>query len=221
MASGRLDAQASAGTAQGVDGLSRPSAGLVAFALLLAVTGGVGCTAGTALSPPQGAASTAPPTHSSQPEATPTARDAPPATALPALPAGLDTTVTRVVDGDTLYLADLPERLRLIGIDTPETRHPKKGVECFGHEASRHLAELVPPGARVRLEFDVDRDDRYGRPLAYVSRADDPLHVNLAMVRDGYAQAYTVPPNVRYSDQFVAAQRGAREAGRGLWGTCE
>ncbi len=175
----------------------------------------------------QGTLTAPPPTASSQPEATPTAGDAPPAAdlpalpTLPALPAGLDTAVTRIVDGDTLYVTDLPQRVRLIGVDTPETRHPKKGVECYGREASRHLSELVPPGTRVRLEFDVDRHDRYGRPLAYVWRADDGLHVNLAMVRDGYAQAYTVPPNVRHSDQFVAAQREAREAGRGLWSACE
>ena len=132
----------------------------------------------------------------------------------------LVTTVERVVDGDTLYVADLEERVRLIGIDAPETRHPDEGVECFGREASAHLEELVPPGTEVRLAWDVERVDRYGRPLAYLYRVDDGLLVNLAMVADGYASAYTVPPNVAHEDDFVAAQREAREADRGLWSAC-
>lgn len=136
------------------------------------------------------------------------------------VPEGLETTVTRIVDGDTLYVSDLAVRVRLIGIDTPETKHPDRGVECFGREATRHLTELVPPGTGVVVEFDVERTDRYDRPLGYVWRVSDGTLVNLAMVEDGYAQAYTVPPNVRYSDRFVAAQRRAREAGRGLWAAC-
>lgn len=206
----------------------RPTPGVrlpVVFLVLMAVCGAPACTAGGTPSPPTGLA-TSLTTASPEPSATPTASSqlsaptVPDASPTPALPAGLDTTVTRVVDGDTLYVADLPERVRLTGIDTPETRHPDKGVECYGREASRRLAELVPPGTRVRLEFDVERHDRYRRPLAYVWRAEDGLHVNLAMVSDGYAHAYTVPPNVRHSGRYVAAQREAREAGRGLWSAC-
>ncbi|MBW3576767.1 MAG: thermonuclease family protein [Actinobacteria bacterium] len=141
-----------------------------------------------------------------------------PATA--GLPAGLDTQVTSIVDGDTLHVADLPERVRLVGIDTPETRHPREGVECYGREATAHLAGLVPPGTAVRVEFDVQQRDRYGRPLGHVRRASDGLLVNLAMVRDGYAQVDTVPPNVTYAGELLTAQRDAREAGRGLWGAC-
>lgn len=132
----------------------------------------------------------------------------------------LVTTVTRIVDGDTLRLADLEARLRLIGVDAPETRHPDRGVECFGREAAERLEELVPPGTRVRVVWDVERRDRYDRPLGYLHRAEDGLFVNLQMVRDGYASAYTVPPNVAHADEFVAAQRAAREAGRGLWSAC-
>lgn len=132
----------------------------------------------------------------------------------------LETTVTRIVDGDTLYVAALPERVRLIGIDTPETRHPQRGVECFGREAAAHLTELVPPGTEVVVTFDVEREDRYDRPLGYLWRASDDLFVNLAMVEDGYAQVLTVPPNVRYTDRFLAVQRQARGAGRGLWSAC-
>lgn len=133
---------------------------------------------------------------------------------------GLETTVTRIVDGDTLYVADLQERVRLIGVDAPETRHPQRGVECFGREAAAHLGELVPPGTEVVVTFDVERQDRYDRPLGYLWRGSDERFVNLAMVEDGYAQVLTVPPNVRYTDRFVAAQRHARGAGRGLWSAC-
>lgn len=132
----------------------------------------------------------------------------------------LETTVTRIVDGDTLYVAHLQERVRLIGVDAPETRHPQRGVECFGREAATHLAELVPPGTEIVVTFDVEREDRYARPLGYVWRGSDGRFVNLAMVEDGYAQVLTVPPNVRYTDRFLAAQRQAREAGRGLWSAC-
>lgn len=140
-------------------------------------------------------------------------------TGAPALPAGDDVVVERIVDGDTLVV-DGGTRVRLIGIDTPETVDPRRPVECFGQEASGHLTELVPPGTAVRLVYDVERLDRYERTLAYLYRSADGLFVNAAMVRDGYASSYTVPPNVAHADEFVALQREAREAGRGLWGEC-
>lgn len=131
---------------------------------------------------------------------------------------GEATTVTRVVDGDTLVTA--AGRVRLIGVDTPETVHPDRGVECFGREASAYLTRLVPPGTRVRLVFDVERRDRYDRLLAYVYRQDDGLFVNAELVARGYAQVMTVPPNVAHADELVALAREAREAGRGLWRAC-
>ena len=130
--------------------------------------------------------------------------------------------VTRVVDGDTIRvtLGGTEEPVRLIGIDTPET-HGRGGLrECFGSEASRRLADLLPAGTTVRLVRDVEARDRYDRLLAYVYRASDDLFVNLAMAREGYATTLTYPPNVTHADEFVAAVRGAREAGRGLWGRC-
>lgn len=130
--------------------------------------------------------------------------------------------VTKVVDGDTIRvsLAGGEERVRLIGIDTPET-HGQGGLrECFGTEASRRLAELLPPGTAVRLVRDVEARDRYDRLLAYVYRAADDLFVNLAMAREGFATTLTYPPNVAHADELVAAVRAAREAGRGLWGRC-
>ena len=87
-------------------------------------------------------------------------------------------------------------------------------------EASDHTAQLLAPATKIRLGYDVERRDRYGRTLAYVYRLADGLFVNAALVRDGYAQVATFPPNVTHSDEFVALQRQARGAGRGLWSAC-
>jgi micrococcal nuclease len=130
--------------------------------------------------------------------------------------------VKRVVDGDTIvvHLGGRDERVRLIGIDTPETVDPRKPVQCFGKEASTHTHDLLPPGTVVRLERDVEGRDRYDRLLAYVYRVSDGLFVNLALARDGYAQMLTIPPNVAYVEQFRGAVADARQAGRGLWSSC-
>jgi len=129
--------------------------------------------------------------------------------------------VGRVVDGDTIRVhIGSEETVRLIGIDTPESVDPRSPVECFGVEASTHLQELLPVGTRVRLVRDVEARDRYDRLLAYVYRAEDGLFVNEQMARDGYADVLTFPPNVAHAADFVDAVREAREAGRGLWGSC-
>jgi endonuclease YncB( thermonuclease family) len=135
------------------------------------------------------------------------------------LPAGLDTTVERVVDGDTLVIAG-GHRVRLIGVDTPETKDPRKPVQCFGREASAYVSSVLHEGASVRLVGDVEQRDAYGRTLAYVYRLPDGLFVNAELVRHGYALALTIPPNVAHADQFVALAREARERGRGLWSSC-
>ncbi|MGH9179679.1 MAG: thermonuclease family protein, partial [Acidimicrobiales bacterium] len=130
--------------------------------------------------------------------------------------------VTRVVDGDTIRvrIAGAEERVRLIGIDTPET-HGQGGLrECFGEEAASHLARLIPPGTGVRLVRDVEARDRYGRLLAYVYRRSDGLFVNLALVRDGFATTLTYPPNVAHADELAAAARSARNDQKGLWQRC-
>jgi len=124
--------------------------------------------------------------------------------------------VTRVIDGDTIEV-DIGGKLykvRYIGIDTPETVHPSKPVECFGKEASEKNRQLVE-GKTVRLEKDVSEIDSYGRLLRYVWVGDN--FVNDYLVRQGYAYASTYPPDVKYADQFVQAQREARENNRGLW----
>lgn len=142
------------------------------------------------------------------------------------LPAGDDATVVRIVDGDTIVVRLLDgtkghdATVRLIGIDTPETKDPRTSVQCFGREASARTTQLLPVGTPVRLAYDVERNDRYGRILAYVHRADRGLFVNAALVRDGYASVATYPPNVAHAEQFVALQRAARDAGRGLWAEC-
>lgn len=125
--------------------------------------------------------------------------------------------VTHVVDGDTIRIGE--ERIRLIGVDTPETRKPGTPVQCFGKKATAFMERLVD-GRAVTLELDADHRDRYGRLLAYVRRKEDGLFVNAELVARGYAQVLTVPPNVRYADRFLALQRRARERGLGLWRAC-
>jgi micrococcal nuclease len=128
----------------------------------------------------------------------------------------LTAVVLRVVDGDTIYvnLAGRDEKVRYIGMDTPEVHHPRRGEEPGGREAARLNRQLVE-GRTVRLELDVQHRDRYGRLLAYVYVGD--VMVNAELVRRGYAQAMTVPPNVRHASLFLKREREAREAGRGLW----
>lgn len=125
--------------------------------------------------------------------------------------------VTKVIDGDTITIEG-GQVIRYIGIDTPETVHPSKPVECFGTEASNKNKELVG-GKRVKLEKDVSETDKYGRLLRYVWIGD--LFVNDYLVREGFAYAYTYPPDVKYAEQFVQAQQKARENNRGLWDACK
>ena len=135
---------------------------------------------------------------------------------------GANATVVRVVDGDTVQV-DIDgqrEKLRLIGIDTPETVKPDTPVQCYGPEASAFTKQLLPEGTAVRIERDVEARDDYGRLLGYVYRADDGLFVNLEIVAQGYASLLTFPPNVAHVDEFVAAARAAERANLGLWSAC-
>ena len=130
--------------------------------------------------------------------------------------------VEKVVDGDTIdvRLAGATERVRLLGIDTPESVKPETPIECFGREAASRLRALLPPRTTVRLVRDVEERDRFGRLLAYVYRQPDGLFVNLDLVRGGYAQVLTFPPNVTHAPELEQAGRDARRGARGLWGTC-
>jgi len=126
--------------------------------------------------------------------------------------------VVNVVDGDTIdvLIGGVKYRVRYIGIDTPETVHPTRGEEPYGREASTRNRELVL-GETVYLETDVSETDQYGRLLRYVWLDDDTM-VNAVLVAEGYAQAATYPPDVKYADRFGELQRAARAEGRGLWG---
>ncbi|MFW5757614.1 MAG: thermonuclease family protein [Bacteroidota bacterium] len=126
--------------------------------------------------------------------------------------------VKRVVDGDTFWVEDGTEKgmkVRLIGVDTPETVHPQKPVEFYGKEASDFVKKMLE-GKKVKLEYDVQEKDRYGRTLAYVY-LEDGTFLNAELVRQGYAQVMTIPPNVKFSELFLDLQKKAREGELGLW----
>lgn len=123
--------------------------------------------------------------------------------------------VKRVVDGDT-FETETGEKVRLIGVDTPESVKPNSPVEPYGKEASAFTKKMLE-GKKVRLEYDVAPKDKYGRTLAYVYLEDGTFY-NERLLLEGYAQVLTVPPNVKYADRLLAAQKKAREEGKGLWG---
>ncbi len=125
--------------------------------------------------------------------------------------------VTRIIDGDTFEL-ESGETVRYIGIDTPETKHPQKGVECFGKEAAEKNTALLL-GKVVNLEKDVNETDRYGRLLRYVWIGDTLL--NESLVLDGYAVASAYPPDVKYQKFLDEAETVARESNQGLWRGCD
>jgi len=122
--------------------------------------------------------------------------------------------VKRVIDGDTLELST-GERVRLIGVDTPETKDPRKPVQYFGEEAAEFTRRMVE-GKWVRLDHDWERKDKYGRTLAYIY-LEDGTFLNAEIIRQGYGFAYTRFP-FKYLEEFRKLEREAREAGRGLWG---
>ena len=124
--------------------------------------------------------------------------------------------VERVVDGDTIELTT-GDRVRYIGMDTPETVDPRKPVQCFGHEAAEKNRELVE-GKEVTLLPDVEDRDKYGRFLRYVYLGD--TFINLELVQQGYAYAYPYPPSVAHEAEFRAAEAAARKAKLGLWQAC-
>ena len=126
--------------------------------------------------------------------------------------------VSRVVDGDTIEISpavDGNEEVRLIGMDTPETKDPSEEMEPLGPEASAFATDSLT-GRSVALEFDVEREDQYGRLLAYVYLGGEMF--NELLVEEGLAQAYPYDPNTRYEGRFAAAQEQARAAGIGIWG---
>mgnify|MGYP001594797012 FL=1 len=129
--------------------------------------------------------------------------------------------VIEVIDGDTIKIEG-NLTVRFLGIDTPETKDPRKSVQCFGKEASNKLKALVE-GKEVILQKDVSETDTYKRLLRYVflpTEDEKLLFVNDYMIREGFARALTYPPDVKYTEQFLEAQKGAKEFKRGLWSKC-
>ena len=131
-------------------------------------------------------------------------------------------TILKVVDGDTVDI-DIngnTERVRLIGVNTPETKHPTKPIECFGPEASAYLTQLLPKGTHVRIERDIEARDRYGRMLLYLYRESDNLFINLDLVLRGYGTPMSIEPNTFHRNNFVRAAAQAEAANVGLWKAC-
>jgi micrococcal nuclease len=127
--------------------------------------------------------------------------------------------VKKVVDGDTFWVDNgSPKglKIRLIGVDAPESRKVfRKKVGFYGKEAKTYLINLLQ-NKRVKLVSDVDSLDRYGRTLSYVY-LEDGTFINAELVKNGYAMVMTIPPNVRFVEEFVALQKEARENNKGLW----
>lgn len=133
--------------------------------------------------------------------------------------------VTKVTDGDTLEVDINGEnfKVRLIGIDTPETVDPRRPVGCFGKEASNETKKLLL-GKSVILQKDVSDTDKFGRLLRYVYLPisnQDSLFINHYLVLEGYAKVATYPPDVKFTNEFLQAQKQAQENNKGLWGQCK
>ncbi|MEZ5245191.1 MAG: thermonuclease family protein [Acidimicrobiales bacterium] len=131
-------------------------------------------------------------------------------------------TVERIVDGDTLValVNGERERVRLLGIDTPESVAENRPDQCYGEEASDYLKMLLPEGAEITLILDEEPRDQYDRLLAYVVRGSDDLFVNLDLLERGFAGVLIYDPNDHYESLFRSAERAARDADIGLWGVC-
>ena len=121
-----------------------------------------------------------------------------------------------MTDGDTIVVNG-STKVRLIGVDTPEVYF---GEQCYGRNASNWTKSALPPGTRVRLEYDDNRTDRYGRTLAYVYRLSDGLNVQVALLQQGLAAAYPFADTPRYHAWFAAEATRAKGAGVGGWSAC-
>lgn len=143
--------------------------------------------------------------------------------------------VIRVIDGDTIEIETKPssvkalegrQKVRYIGIDTPELHDPKKPVQCFSKESFEINKKLVE-GKVVSLEKDISEKDKYGRLLRYVflpqqekETTSSGFMINDYLVRQGYGHAVTFPPDIKYQEQFRNAQKEARDQKRGFWSQC-
>ena len=130
--------------------------------------------------------------------------------------------VVSVSDGDTVVIrfASGNETVRLLGIDTPETVHPRKPVECFGPESSAHTKKLLPRGTMVHIVRDVEARDRFQRLLAYVYRSGDNMFINMELIAGGWGVPLSIAPNTAHEIDFAAAAYTAQTSRLGLWGQC-
>ena len=135
-------------------------------------------------------------------------------------PGTVEAEVVRVVDGDTIEarVDGSTEDVRYIGVDTPESVKPGTPLECYALRAS-HFNERLVEGETVRLDFDAERRDVYGRLLAYVHLGEQ--FVNAELIRRGLATTLAIPPNTRFADLFDRLEREASADARGLWGACD
>ncbi len=127
--------------------------------------------------------------------------------------------VTRAVDGDTVdvQIGNQADIIRLLGIDTPETHHPTKPVQCYGPEAAAYTKAHLE-GRTIQLENDVELRDLYGRRLAYIYV--DGHRFNDVLLEQGYARLLVIPPNGSHARTMLAEELAAKRAGKGLWGAC-
>lgn len=133
--------------------------------------------------------------------------------------------VTKVIDGDTIEVKidNQAFKVRLIGIDTPETVDPRRPIGCFGKKASAETKRLLE-GKNVTLTKDVSETDKYSRLLRYVFLplgSGENLFVNDYLIRQGFAKILTYPPDIKYNERFLQAEKEARENSRGLWSECK
>jgi len=137
-------------------------------------------------------------------------------------PHALAASVESIVDGDTIVVSigNNSETLRLLGIDTPEKPGGPRPAECYGHESTALLSQLIPEGTPVLLTRDLEPRDVYGRLLTYVFRAEDDLFVNLAILEAGAADTLNIAPNTTFAVDFQEAVNRARGHKLGLWATC-
>ena len=138
------------------------------------------------------------------------------------LPDGANGRIVKVIDGDTVdvSMSGRTERVRLIGIDTPETKKPNNPIQCFGPEASKHINELLPVDTPVLVQRDVEARDPYGRLLGYVYRTSDNLFVNQDLIINGFARPLSIAPNTAFASEFATLAQTAQNSKIGLWGEC-
>ena len=137
--------------------------------------------------------------------------------------AGDSVVVVEAIDGGTIEVVfgSTTERVRLLGIDAPESVHPSVPVQCFGPEASSALARLLPPGTEIEVFRDEQLRDHFGRLLLYVYRSNDSLNINRYLVEHGLAAATFYEPNLHFRSEITGAEQRAKSQQVGLWGSCD